>query len=38
MRRLVPGKTIHAQTTTTGELLALRYFSGGDQQLLVEKN
>ena len=37
MRRLVPGKTIHAQTTTTGELLALRYFSGGDQQLLVEK-
>ena len=37
MRRLVPGKTIHAQTTATGELLALRYFSGGDQQLLVEK-
>ncbi len=37
MRRLVPGKTIHAQTTTTGELLALRYFSGGNQQLLVEK-
>ena len=29
MRRLVPGKTIHAQTTASGELLALRYFPGG---------
>ena len=37
MRRLVPGKTIHAKTTATGELLVFRYFSGGDQQLLVEK-
>ena len=37
MRRLVPGKTIHAQTTAAGELLALRYFPGGSEQLLVEK-
>ena len=37
MRRLVPGKTIHAQTTAAGELLALRYFPGGNEQLLVEK-
>jgi len=37
MRRLVPGKTIHAQTTAAGELLALRYFPGGSDQLLVEK-
>lgn len=37
MHRLVPGKTIHAQTTATGELLALRYFSSGNEQLLVEK-
>ena len=37
MRRLVPGKTIHAQTTAAGELLALRYFPGGSEQLLIEK-
>ena len=37
MRRLVPGKTIHAQTTATGELLTLRYLPGGNEQLLVEK-
>tara|TARA_B100000686_G_scaffold353275_1_gene458240 strand:+ start:1175 stop:2452 length:1278 start_codon:yes stop_codon:yes gene_type:complete len=37
MRQLVPGKTIHAQTTATGELLTFRYFSGGNKQLLVEK-
>ena len=37
MRRLVPGKNIHAQTTATGELLALRYFPGGSEQLLIEK-
>ena len=37
MRRLIPGKTIHAQTTSTGELLTLRYFPGGNEQLLVEK-
>ncbi len=37
MRRLVPGKTIHAQTTAAGELLTLRYFPGGSEQLLVEK-
>ena len=37
MRRLVPGKTIHAQTTAAGELLALRYFPSGGEQLLVEK-
>ena len=38
MRRLVPGKTIHAQTTATGKLLELRYFPGGSKHLLVEKD
>lgn len=37
MHRLVPGKTIHAQTTAKGELIALRYFSGGNEQLQIEK-
>lgn len=37
MRRLIPGKTIHTQTTAAGELLAFRYFPGGNEQLLVEK-
>ena len=37
MRRLVPGKTIHAQTTAAGELLSLRYFPRGSNRLLVEK-
>ena len=37
MRRLVPGKTIHAQTSATGELLALRYFPGGKKHLLIKK-
>ncbi len=37
MRRLIPGKTIHAQTTATGELLALKYFPGGNKNLLVKK-
>lgn len=37
MRRLVPGKTVHAQTTAAGELLALRYSPSRDEQLLMEK-
>jgi len=37
MRRLIPGKTIHAQTTATGELLALGYFPGGKKHLLLKK-
>ena len=37
MRRLIPGKTIHAQTTATGGLLALKYFPGGNKHLLVKK-
>ena len=37
MRRLVPGKTIHAQTTTAGELLTLRYFPSRSEQLLIKK-
>ena len=37
MHQLVPGKTVHAQATATGELLALRYFSGGNEQFLMEK-
>lgn len=37
MRRLVPGKTIHAQTTTAGELLTLSYLPSGGEQLLMKK-
>jgi murein DD-endopeptidase MepM/ murein hydrolase activator NlpD len=37
MRRLVPGKTIHAQTTAAGELLTLRYFPSRSEQLLIKK-
>ncbi|TDI75995.1 MAG: M23 family metallopeptidase [Betaproteobacteria bacterium] len=37
MRRLVPGKTIHAQTTAAGELLTLRYLPSGSEQLLIKK-
>ncbi len=37
MHRLAIGKTFHAQTTATGELLALRYFSSENEQSLVEK-
>ena len=37
MRRLVPGKTIHAQTTASGKLLALRYFPGGKKHLSIKK-
>ena len=37
MRRLIPGKTIHAQTTAAGELLTLRYFSSEGEQLLIKK-
>ncbi|TDI77965.1 MAG: M23 family peptidase [Betaproteobacteria bacterium] len=37
MRRLMPGKTIHAQTTAAGELLTLRYFPSEGEQLLIKK-
>ncbi len=37
MRRLIPGKTIHAQTTAAGELLTLRYFPSEEEQLLIKK-
>ena len=38
MHQLISGKTIHVQTTATGELLMLRYFPGGSEQLVMEKN
>jgi murein DD-endopeptidase MepM/ murein hydrolase activator NlpD len=37
MHQLISGKTIHAQTTAAGELLLLRYFPGGSEQLVMEK-
>lgn len=37
MHQLVPGKAIHVKTTATGELLLLRYFPGGSEQLVMEK-
>ena len=37
MRRLMPGKTIYAQTTADGELLMMRYFFGNEELFLMEK-
>ncbi|MDP1557498.1 MAG: peptidoglycan DD-metalloendopeptidase family protein [Nitrosomonas sp.] len=37
MRRLMPGKTIYAQTTAEGELLMMRYFFGNEELFLMEK-
>lgn len=38
IHQLVAGKTIHVQTTAAGELLLLRYFPGGSEQLVMEKS
>ncbi|MEP7371119.1 MAG: M23 family metallopeptidase [Nitrosospira sp.] len=35
--QLVSGKIVHVQTTAAGELLLLRYFPGGSEQLVMEK-
>lgn len=37
MRRLVPGKTIYAQTTVEGDLLMMRYLFGKEELFLMEK-
>lgn len=37
MRRLMPGKTVYAQTTAQGELLMMRYFFGNEDLFLMEK-
>jgi murein DD-endopeptidase MepM/ murein hydrolase activator NlpD len=38
MHQLVPGKIIHVESTARGELLLLRYFPGGSEQLVMEKS
>jgi murein DD-endopeptidase MepM/ murein hydrolase activator NlpD len=38
MHQLVPGKIIHVESTAKGELLLLRYFPGGSEQLVMEKS
>jgi murein DD-endopeptidase MepM/ murein hydrolase activator NlpD len=38
MHQLISGKTVHVQTTAAGDLLVLRYFPGGSEQLVMEKN
>src|SRR3954453_3475967 len=38
MHQLVPGRIVHVQTGTAGELLWLRYFPGGSEQLSMEKS
>ena len=38
MHQLVPGKVVHVQTNAMGELLWLRYFPGGNEQLTMEKS
>lgn len=37
MRRLVPNKTIYAQTSAQGELLTMRYFFDNEELFLMEK-
>jgi murein DD-endopeptidase MepM/ murein hydrolase activator NlpD len=37
VNQLIAGKVVHAQTTAAGELRLLRYFSGGSEQLVMEK-
>jgi murein DD-endopeptidase MepM/ murein hydrolase activator NlpD len=37
MRRLIPGKTIYAQTTVEGDLLMMRYLFGKEELFLMEK-
>lgn len=37
MRKLMPGKTVYAQTTAQGELLMMRYFFGSEELFLMEK-
>lgn len=37
MRRLMPGKTVYAQTTARGELLMMRYFFGNEELFLMQK-
>ncbi len=37
IRQLVPGRTVRAKTTEDGELLSLRYISGSDNMLSVDK-
>ena len=38
MHQLVPGRIVHVQTGAAGELLWLRYFPGGSEQLTMEKS
>jgi murein DD-endopeptidase MepM/ murein hydrolase activator NlpD len=38
MHQLVAGKVVHVQTNAIGELLWLRYFPGGNEQLTMEKS
>ncbi|MBA4142774.1 MAG: M23 family metallopeptidase [Nitrosospira sp.] len=38
VHQLAAGKTIHVLTTAAGQLLLLRYFSGGSEQLVIEKS
>lgn len=38
MHQLVAGKVVHVQTNAIGELLWLRYFPGGNEQLAMEKS
>lgn len=37
IRLLIPGRTVRAKTTESGELLSLRYISSSDNMLLVDK-
>lgn len=37
LRQLLPGKAVRAQTSESGELISLRYISGSDTMLVVEK-
>ena len=36
--RLVPGRTVYAQTSASGELLEMHYHPGGSEQFLIRKD
>ena len=38
VHQVAAGRTVHAETTATGDLLLLRYFPGGSEQVVLEKN
>lgn len=38
LHKLVPGRSVYAQTSASGELLEMRYHPGGSEQFLIRKD